>query len=112
MSALGHKRTLKPVRLMSALPPKADIKIVADYVRVVAPANWRYSPRSAVQHCGSTTLRWEEPPRGVVCYPSCYPDDVPLPDLLYFVVILGPGGQEMDNADPPIRLGNSPAPLV
>jgi hypothetical protein len=25
MSALGHKRTLKHVRLMSALPPKADI---------------------------------------------------------------------------------------
>lgn len=33
-------------------------------------------------------------------------------DLLYFVVILGPGGQEMDNADPPVRLGNSPAPFV
>src|SRR6516164_6485735 len=26
MSALGHKRTLKHVRLMSALPPKADIE--------------------------------------------------------------------------------------
>jgi hypothetical protein len=25
MSALGHKRTLKHVRLMSALAPKADI---------------------------------------------------------------------------------------
>jgi hypothetical protein len=25
MSALGHKRTLKGIRLMSALPPKADI---------------------------------------------------------------------------------------
>jgi hypothetical protein len=25
MSALGHKRTLRRVRLMSALPPKADI---------------------------------------------------------------------------------------
>jgi hypothetical protein len=25
MSALGHKRTLKPTRAMSALPPKADI---------------------------------------------------------------------------------------
>jgi hypothetical protein len=41
---------------------------------------------------------------------TCY--DAPLPDLLYFVAILGPGGQEMDNADPPICLGNSPAPLV
>ena len=26
MSALGHKRTLKRLHLMSALPPKADIK--------------------------------------------------------------------------------------
>ena len=25
MSAMGHKRTLAPVRIMSALPPKADI---------------------------------------------------------------------------------------
>ena len=25
MSALGHKRTLRQVRAMSALPPKADI---------------------------------------------------------------------------------------
>jgi hypothetical protein len=25
MSALGHKRTLAHVRIMSALPPKADI---------------------------------------------------------------------------------------
>ena len=27
MSALGHKRTLKHVRLMSALPPKAEIDL-------------------------------------------------------------------------------------
>jgi hypothetical protein len=26
MSALGQKRTLKPVHVMSALPPKADIR--------------------------------------------------------------------------------------
>jgi hypothetical protein len=26
MSALGHKRTLRHVRLMSAIPPKADIR--------------------------------------------------------------------------------------
>jgi hypothetical protein len=36
----------------------------------------------------------------------------PLQDLLYFVVGLAPGEQEMDNADPPVRLGNSLAPLV
>jgi hypothetical protein len=25
MSALGHKRTLRPLTVMSALPPKADV---------------------------------------------------------------------------------------
>src|SRR5262249_3743495 len=33
MSALGQKRTLEQVRVMSALPPKADIRIGSDYVR-------------------------------------------------------------------------------
>jgi hypothetical protein len=29
MSAMSHKRTFKCVRTMSALPPKADIKLVS-----------------------------------------------------------------------------------
>src|SRR6516225_9705462 len=33
MSALGQKQTSTQVRIMSALPPKADIRIAADYVR-------------------------------------------------------------------------------
>jgi len=33
MSALGHKQTLGKVRLMSALPPKADIRLILDDVR-------------------------------------------------------------------------------
>jgi hypothetical protein len=32
MSALGHKRTSPHVRVMSALPPKADITLHARYV--------------------------------------------------------------------------------
>jgi hypothetical protein len=31
MSALGHKRTLKSFRPMSALPPKADIQAIVRY---------------------------------------------------------------------------------
>src|SRR5215831_9483298 len=33
MSALGQKRTCQPMSGMSALPPKADIRIASDYVR-------------------------------------------------------------------------------
>ena len=33
MSALGQKRTSEQVRIMSALPPKSDIRIGSDYVR-------------------------------------------------------------------------------
>jgi hypothetical protein len=39
MSALGHKRTLKHVRLMSALPPKADIGTQSRNVRFVPKAD-------------------------------------------------------------------------
>jgi hypothetical protein len=35
MSALGHKQTLKRFRLMSALPPKADIAQRGGNVRFV-----------------------------------------------------------------------------
>ena len=38
MSALGQKRTLTPVNLMSALPPKADIAQHDDNVRFVPKA--------------------------------------------------------------------------
>ena len=33
MSALGQKRTSEQVRAMSALPPKADIRLTLDHVR-------------------------------------------------------------------------------
>jgi len=33
MSALGQKQTLRGVRPMSALPPKADIRIASNYAR-------------------------------------------------------------------------------
>jgi hypothetical protein len=39
MSALGHKRTLKWVRAMSALPPKADIRQRNRHVRFVPKAD-------------------------------------------------------------------------
>jgi hypothetical protein len=39
MSALGHKRTSKHVRIMSALPPKADIVQHGGHVRFVPKAD-------------------------------------------------------------------------
>jgi hypothetical protein len=39
MSALGQKRTLKLVRLISALPPKADIVQLGGNVRFVPEAD-------------------------------------------------------------------------
>ena len=39
MSALGQKRTLSGINAMSALPPKADIKIGSDYVRRSRPGS-------------------------------------------------------------------------
>jgi hypothetical protein len=39
MSALGQKQTLKPVRVMSALPPKADIGTQSRNVRFVPKAD-------------------------------------------------------------------------
>jgi hypothetical protein len=39
MSALGHERTLKRVRRMSALPPKADIHRHDEHVRFVPKAD-------------------------------------------------------------------------
>ena len=39
MSALGHKRTLREVRPMSALPPKADIDHYGRDVRFVPKAD-------------------------------------------------------------------------
>ena len=41
MSALGQKRTLGPLRLMSALPPKADIRQRNCDVRFVPKADVR-----------------------------------------------------------------------
>src|SRR4029077_2347153 len=46
MSALGHKRTLKRLRPMSAIPPKADIAERDQDVRFV--------PMSDRLHCGKT----------------------------------------------------------
>jgi hypothetical protein len=43
MSALGQKQTSQHVRVMSALPPKADIR-TWPALRATAPAAWRYSP--------------------------------------------------------------------
>jgi hypothetical protein len=39
MSALGQKQTLVPVRVMSALPPKADIETQSRDVRFVPKAD-------------------------------------------------------------------------
>jgi hypothetical protein len=41
MSALGHKRTLSSVRVMSALPPIADIRRMSWHVRFVPRADIR-----------------------------------------------------------------------
>jgi hypothetical protein len=39
MSALGHKRTFRSLRPMSALPPKADIGTLSGNVRFVPKAD-------------------------------------------------------------------------
>jgi hypothetical protein len=57
MSALGHKRTLQRVRLMSALPPKADI---AEQDRDV-----RFVPKADIQG-----LQFARPRRGGRCSQS------------------------------------------
>src|SRR5262249_20230083 len=44
MSALGQKRTSRPVEAMSALPPKADIGTPSWNVRFV--------PKADILHCG------------------------------------------------------------
>jgi len=44
MSALGHWRTSKAVRAMSALPPKADM--------VQRSSDVRYVPKADILHCG------------------------------------------------------------
>jgi hypothetical protein len=43
MSVLGQKRTLRLVRLMSALPPKADIDEHDCHVRFVPKADIEYT---------------------------------------------------------------------
>ena len=51
MSALGQKQTSAHVRVMSALPPKADIGTGPRFTFDAAtPAAWRFSPQSAAPH--------------------------------------------------------------
>ena len=56
MSALGQKRTLKRFRLMSALPPKADIPARGCDVRFVPKADIgrSYPITSLVREAAST----------------------------------------------------------
>ena len=56
-SALGHKRTLSSVRVMSALPPISDIRQCGLDVRKVPRADIRHPTRCAcaVLHRSSTT---------------------------------------------------------
>src|SRR5215469_16809109 len=58
MSALGQKRTLQCILVMSALPPKADIAERDRHVRFVPKADilrcgrdWRYSITSSASNC-------------------------------------------------------------
>ena len=55
MSALGQKRTSEHVRVMSALPPKAEIEAQPRNVRFVPFADTR-EPAAAPSH------RWNPPP--------------------------------------------------
>jgi hypothetical protein len=48
MSALGQKQTLQHVRVMSALPPKADIGQRRGHVRFV--------PKADIVRCGKINL--------------------------------------------------------
>src|SRR6516225_9055990 len=62
MSALGHKRTLECILVMSALPPKADIRTQSRNVRFVPKADivqcgekHRYSQLTSVQPSAAFT---------------------------------------------------------
>jgi hypothetical protein len=50
MSALGQKQTLKRLRLMSALPPKADIGCVCRDVRFVPIADMKCAAGNTDHH--------------------------------------------------------------
>src|SRR5215469_13135341 len=47
------RRVITHVRVMSALPPKADIRAGSGYC-APTPATWRYSPQSASPNAGCT----------------------------------------------------------
>jgi hypothetical protein len=48
MSALGQKQTLAKVRLMSALPPKADIETQSRDVRFVPKADIMHRSKNSL----------------------------------------------------------------
>ena len=51
MSALGHKQTKRHHGAMSALPPKADIRLT--------PLHVRFVPKAAVSRCSNTSAEPE-----------------------------------------------------
>ena len=48
MSAMGHKRTLECILVMSALPPKADMDQHDSDVRFVPKADFRAAERTSL----------------------------------------------------------------
>src|SRR5262249_27463325 len=69
MSALGQKRTLRRVCVMSALPPKADIGTQSWNVCFVPKADIGHLIRSLHQRGRSRTSRWSN---GVADVPRSY----------------------------------------
>jgi hypothetical protein len=66
MSALGHKRTLKLIRLMSALPPKADIDHDASNVALCQ----KQTSGDLIQLLHPRVIAWKQVQRGRALLPS------------------------------------------
>src|SRR6476659_8805955 len=74
MSALGHMRTLSSVRVMSVLPPKADIRQRELHVRYVPIADIRNS-RASIRALFQNAMR-------------SLPPNKPIASSIYFVAAL------------------------
>ena len=67
MSALGHKQTLEHVRIMSALPPKADIGTQSRNVRFVPKADIL---RCSKKHLDNMSLTYTKALSPVIALPT------------------------------------------
>jgi hypothetical protein len=81
MSAMGQKQTLGKVRLMSALPPKADIKDQGGGERLAGHTPSLRRPRFEQINCASTNDYWVGGRYPTVTCPGCKRPMTPSPPL-------------------------------